>query len=93
MTGPPQPATGEAAAPDAEAACRRAAAQIRQERSGWVVIWVGWMGRYRAWPLFRAPRDTCLTARTPDELIAQMDEAEEAVRRRRGRSRRIDSET
>jgi len=75
----PAPAAGDlpAAAPDADAACRKSAAQIRQQRSSWVVIWAAPMGRYRAWPLFRAPRDTALTARTPGELTALMDQVEE----------------
>jgi hypothetical protein len=90
MTDPPQRAASDVPAPDADAACRAAAARIRQEQSNWVVIWAAPMGRYRAWPLFRAPRDTCLTARTPRELVAQMDQAEEAVRSRRSRSRRMD---
>jgi hypothetical protein len=89
MTDRPQPAAGDVPAADADdAACRKAAAQIRQEHSSWVVIWAAPMGRYRAWPLFRAPRDTCLTAQTP---TAQIEQIEEAVRSRGHRSRRMDS--
>jgi hypothetical protein len=91
MMQTPRRATGDVPAPDAGAACRKAAAQIRQELSNWVVIWAAPMGRYRAWPLFRAPRDTCLTTRTPGELVALMDQAEQSVRSRRPRSRRMDS--
>jgi hypothetical protein len=57
-------------------------ARIRGERSGWVVIWMASAGCYRAYPLFRAPRVTAVTAATPDELTAQMDQ----VQRRPGRS-------
>ena len=77
MTGTPPPAAGDLPAADADAACRKSAAQIRQQRSNWVVIWAAPLRRYRAWPLFRAPRDISLTARTPGELTALMDQVEE----------------
>jgi hypothetical protein len=51
-------------------------ARIRGERSGWVVIWLADAGCYRAYPLFRAPRGTAVTAATPDELAAQMDQVQ-----------------
>jgi hypothetical protein len=69
-----------------EDALRRAAAQIRDRRPGWVVIWAAPAGRYRAWPLFRAPRGTALTAQTPQEMTAQMDQVEQAARRASRRS-------
>jgi hypothetical protein len=72
---------GPRMAVDDAAARRRAAAQIRDQRPGWIVIWAAPMGRYRAYPLFRAPRDTCLTAQTPEEMIAQMDQVEQVARR------------
>ena len=73
---------------DDNAARRRAvAAQIRDRRPGWVVIWAAAAGRYRAWPLFRAPRGTSLTAQTPEEMTAQMDQVEQAAGRAGGRSR------
>jgi hypothetical protein len=80
MTGSP----GTAADDDAP---RRAAAQIRDRRPGWVVIWAAPAGRFRAWPLFRAPPGTSLTAQTPEELTAQMDQVERAARRPGSRSR------
>jgi hypothetical protein len=49
-------------------------ARIRGERSGWVVIWLAAAGCYRAYPLFRAPRGTAVTAATPGELTARMDQ-------------------
>jgi hypothetical protein len=51
-------------------------ARIRGERSGWVVIWMASAGCYRAYPLFRAPRRTVVTAATPDELTARMDQVQ-----------------
>ncbi len=53
-----------------EAGQWREAARIRREHPGW--------GRFRAYPLFRAPRGTALTAATPDELAAQMDRIRQA---------------
>jgi hypothetical protein len=63
-----------------EAGHLRAAARIRREHPGWVVIWVARTGRYHAYPLFRAPRGTALAAATPDELAAQMDQIQQAAR-------------
>jgi hypothetical protein len=54
-------------------------ARIRGERSGWVVIWMASAGCYRAYPLFRAPRGTAVTAATPHELTAQMDQVQQAA--------------
>ena len=54
-------------------------ARIQGERSGWVVIWMASAGRYWAYPLFRAPRGTAVTAATPDELTAQMDQVQQAT--------------
>lgn len=45
-----------------EAACHREAARIRQEREGWVVIWVPHESCYKAYPKFRAPRGTLASA-------------------------------
>ncbi len=64
-----------------EAACRREAARIRQEREGWVVIWVPHASRYKAYPKFRAPRGTVASAAQPRELLAQMDKVELAARK------------
>jgi hypothetical protein len=85
------PETGDALAPDDEPAHRQAAAQLRRERPRWVVFWLGRTGQYRAWPLFRAPRGTSLTADTAEQMAAQMDEAEQAARRSRARSPKMDA--
>jgi hypothetical protein len=74
-----------------DAACRQAAARIRAQRPKWVIIWLPDIARYRARPLFRAPRGTCLTAQTPEEMIAQMDEVEHTADSRHARSRQLDS--
>ena len=75
---------GQSAAAD-DAGRRRAAARIRREHPGWVVIWAARAGRYSAYPLFRAPRGTVATAATPDELAAQMDQIQQAARSPRAR--------
>jgi hypothetical protein len=80
----PVPQAGERDPQDA--ACQREAARIRQERRGWVVIWVPHESRYQAYPKFRAPRGTVASAAQPGELIAQMDQVELTARRPRGRS-------
>lgn len=60
-----------------------AAAQIRGERPGWVVIWVARKGEFQARPLFRARPGTVATAATPKGLTAQMDSIEQAAQPRR----------
>lgn len=74
-----------------DAACQREAARIRQEREGWVVIWVPHESRYKAYPKFRAPRGAVASAAQSGELLAQMDEVELAVRKPRGGSRNTDA--
>jgi hypothetical protein len=73
-------------APGDDATCHQAAARIRDQRSDWVVVWVARMGRFRAYPLFRAPSGTSATAQTAEDLTAQMDRIEQAARKPRGRS-------
>lgn len=77
--------TGLATGADDDAAPKHAAAEIRRQRPGWVVIWVARTYRYNAWPLFRG---TALTAEKPDELTTQMDQIEQAIHSLRPRSRR-----
>jgi hypothetical protein len=64
-----------------EAARWEAAARVRQERPGWVVIWLERKGEFRARPLFRAPPNTVATGGTPEELTVQMDEIEQSAGR------------
>jgi len=53
---PAQPhASTVALTPDEDAARWQAAKQLRQQRPGWVVIWLARTGQYRAYPLFKAP--------------------------------------
>ena len=91
MSAAPQtsPVTGAGANDDAS--CRQAAAKVRRERPAWVVIWVARTSRFRAWPLFRAPHGTGLTATTPDDLITQMLQVEQAAQAPRARPRRTDT--
>jgi hypothetical protein len=74
-----------------DTACQREAARIRQERAGWVVIWVPHESRYKAYPKFRAPRGTVASATQPGELMAQIDEIELAAGKPAGRSRKTDT--
>jgi hypothetical protein len=51
-----------------EAGHWQAVRRLRREHPRWVVIWLASTSCYRAYPLFRAPRETTLTAVTPEEL-------------------------
>jgi hypothetical protein len=67
MTGQPMPGN------DTDAAQHAAAARVRDERSGWVVIWVARKSQFQARPDFPAPADTVVTGSTPEELTAGID--------------------
>jgi hypothetical protein len=58
-----------------------AAAQVRKERPGWVVIWLARKREFRARPLFRAPPDTVAAGATPEELAVRMEEIQQAAGR------------
>ena len=63
------------------------AAQIRQERPRWVVIWLARERRFRAYPRFRPPAGmTAANGTGRDELLADIDRIEQAADRPRGRS-------
>ena len=81
----------DALATHEDAACWLAAKRLRQQRPAWVVIWIARIGSYRAYPLFRAPRGTVLTAETPEQLAAQMDQAEQIPLRSQARFRNPDN--
>jgi hypothetical protein len=87
MTSSPRDTPPDATEQDAEH--MQAAARLRDQRPGWVVVWADPLRRYSASPLFRAPRGTHLTAQTPGELAALMDQVEQAARRPRARSRHL----
>jgi hypothetical protein len=70
---------------------RQAAARLRRLHLGWVIIVLPGTRHYRAYPLFRAPRGTALTAGTPEDLTAQISQVEQAARRSRARSSDMDS--
>jgi hypothetical protein len=70
-------------AADDDTSHMQAAARLRRERPGWIIIWVPHKGCYRAWPLFRAPAGTTLSAQTPEDMAAQMDQTEQAARTRK----------
>jgi hypothetical protein len=89
MTHVPLPGDLSTPEPLDDTARWRAAKRLRTQHPGWVIIWLASIGRYRARPLFRAPRETVLTAQTPEELAAQMNRAEQVARRPRARSRYV----
>ena len=76
---------------DDDAVRLQAAARLRRQHTRWVVIWVADKEHYGAWPLFRAPRGTALTAETPEQMEAQINQVEQAARLPRARTRRTDS--
>jgi len=61
---------------DEDAGRWEAVRQLRRERPRWVIIWAAQIGKYRAYPLFRARRGLVVTAETKDETAAQMDQIE-----------------
>lgn len=87
MASPDSPAPGavgvhvDPGQSENEAAQWEAAARVRQERPGWVVIWLARKGEFRARPLFRAPPDTVAIGATTEELTAQMDQIYQAAGR------------
>jgi hypothetical protein len=87
----PADTTGTGRPADDQAAHQEAAAQIRRQHPGWVTVWVPHLGQYRAYPLFRAPRGTALTARTPADLAAQMDQIEQAASYQHGKPQDTDT--
>ncbi|MGO9079019.1 MAG: hypothetical protein ACLQDY_08235 [Streptosporangiaceae bacterium] len=74
----PEPRVPRSAADGHDAARWEEAARVRRDHPGWVVIWSRLHGEFRARPLFRAPPGTIAAATTPDGLIAQIDEIENA---------------
>jgi hypothetical protein len=86
--GPRDPAPDAAEQDDEHV---QAAARLRRQRPGWVIVWSAPLRRYTAAPLFRAPRGTHLTAATPGDLAAQMDQVEQAARHPRARTRQMDT--
>jgi hypothetical protein len=59
-------------------ACWREAVRLRREHPKWVVIWLASAKQYRAYRrLPGARRDTTLSAGKPEDLAAQITEAEQ----------------
>jgi hypothetical protein len=74
----PQPGHG-AVAVDGER--WREAAQLRHDHVGWAVIWLAEAGEFRAYGrLPGARRDTALSAKTANDLAAQIEQAEQSAR-------------
>ena len=57
----------------------RAAACIRAEHPGWIVLWLGYLGQFRAYPLVQERRRQIVTAPAADELATLMSQAEQAT--------------
>lgn len=75
MTGRPPLESGK------DAAQHEAAARVRAQRPGWVVIWVPRKAEFQARPGFRSRwADTVATGSTPEELAAAMDKIRPAAR-------------
>jgi hypothetical protein len=91
---PASPAGGDATAPDDDAARWQAAAQLRSQNPGWLIVWLARIGQFRAYPLISARRGTALTAPTTDELAMQIHQAVQAAHTTRdARLRPIDANT
>jgi hypothetical protein len=58
--------------PPDDPAKRAAAARVRDQWPGWVVIWVPRKSEFQARPNFPAPANTVVAGRTPEELTAGM---------------------
>jgi hypothetical protein len=68
------PSDGEGGrASDDDAACWRHAERLRNEYPKWVVLWIARAREYRGYR-----NNTMLTAETPDDLAAQISQAERA---------------
>jgi hypothetical protein len=67
------PEGGGSPVPDEEAA------RLRRENPGWLVIWLDRTQQYRAYRLSQRRRAGALTAATPDEMAAQISQAEQAA--------------
>ncbi len=67
-----------------EAARWGAAARVRADHPGWVVIWSRLSREFQARPLFRAPKGTVAVGPTPETLIAQMTAIQAAAPHRPG---------
>jgi hypothetical protein len=63
---------------------RQKAKEIEQQQPGWMVLYGSYTKEYVAFPLFRAPPGTILTANYPPALITRMQQTE---RRLHGRPR------
>ena len=76
-----QSAGASAAAVTDDERCWQEAARLRREHPAWLVIWLASARQYRAYRrASQARHERALCADTPDELAAQMAQAEQAKR-------------
>jgi hypothetical protein len=67
---------------DDQRGCQEAAARLRREHQGWIIIWLTAESQFRAYGrLPGSRRDTTLSAATSINLAAQISQAEQAARR------------
>lgn len=62
--------------PRYDAAQRRIATHLTRAHPNWHVLWGVHSRLFWAFPLFNAPSGTVISAATPDDLTAQMRQAE-----------------
>jgi hypothetical protein len=72
---------------DPDLACWEKAIRIQVEHPRWVVVWLARLGHYRAYPFFRLRSGAkYVSSSKPDELVALIDEAEQASKLPEGRA-------
>jgi hypothetical protein len=69
-----------------DTACLQTAKRLRSEHPRWVIIWVAETRQYHAYPLFRTRREISLRAAEPADLVAQLNDIEQAAPSSRPRS-------
>jgi hypothetical protein len=73
---PEPPAARLGPAGDEDAGRWQQAAQLRVEHPGWIVLWLAYLGQYRAYPLVQDRHRTIVTAAAPGDLAALIRQAE-----------------
>jgi hypothetical protein len=68
--------------PGAGEQSREAARQLERQHPGWIVLWGIYTRQYVAFPLFRVPPETVITAYYPPALAERMQAVEDRAQRR-----------
>jgi hypothetical protein len=85
VTDIPPPTDIDVAADD-DTACLQTAKRLRIDHPRWVIVWVSETRQYHAYPLFRTRREVSVRAAGPADLVAQLNEIEQATPSPRPRS-------